>query len=222
MEKLVSDQEVNLEATATPHDILAAKVNSYREHLEKIYLAKSDLWQTASEKCQAAQDKLTKYENKIEKQRRAQGLTCFNSDGTLSFLSGYANESHLREPLEIIKELLRYAENEMLRLRQTRVESLLVEFITSLNHDLLIGRFPDGSREYFQLKQNLWAGQNVQLSLNQRHGLNLSKADIIRKLVSNLVLSHFELNVLYLGQFIYFSNAKADHFEFVEFIFGWF
>ena len=78
-----------MDASASSHEILVAKVNSYREHLEKDYLAKSDLWQAAMAKCQTAQEQLSKYESKVEKQRRAQGQTCFNSDGTLSFLSGY-------------------------------------------------------------------------------------------------------------------------------------
>ena len=173
-----------MDASASSHEILVAKVNSYREHLEKDYLAKSDLWQAAMAKCQTAQEQLSKYESKVEKQRRAQGQTCFNSDGTLSFLSGYSNESHLREGLEIIKELLRYVEQEMLRLRQNKIETLLVEFITSLNHDILIGKHGDGTPESFQLKQNLWASQNVQLSLNQRHGLSLTKAELVRRLVS--------------------------------------
>ena len=171
---------------ATPRDVVAAKINAYRDHLEKTAKAKSKLWQTAMSEHQSASDQMAKNESKADKQKRAQGQTCFNSDGTLSFLSGYGNESHLREPLEVVKELQRYIETDMLKLRQNKVEALLVEFIGSMNHDMLTGKFPDGTRELFQLRQNLWAAQNAHLALTRRlNGITLSKAEIVRKMVSS-------------------------------------
>ena len=177
-----------MSADSSAADKLTAQVEAHRVHLEKEYQAKSDLWQSALSRHQSAQDQTTKYEQKVDKQQRAQGQNCFNSDGTLNFLSGYAGESHLRQPLEIIKELLRYIEQEMLRLRQNRVEALLSEFIDSMQNDILVGRFSENSKEGFQLRQNLWAAQNINGHLNRRHGILLSKADIVRKMVSLVIL----------------------------------
>ena len=163
-------------------------MDAHRAHLEKDYHTKSDTWQSALARHQSAQDQTTKYEQKVDKQQRAQGQNCFNTDGSLSFLSGYSGESHLRAPLEIIKELLRYVEHDMLRLRQNRIENLLAEFIQSLNNDILVGRFTENSKEGVQARQNLWAAQSINLFLNRRHGVVLSKADIVRKMVSLLPL----------------------------------
>ena len=146
---------MDLGSDASATAILSAKVEAHRAYLEKEYQTKSDLWQGALARHQSAQDQTNKYEQKVDKQQRAQGQNCFNSDGSLNFLSGYSGESHLRSPLEIIKELLRYIESDMLRLRQGRVETLLFEFIDSMNNDVLCGRYPENSKESFQLKQNL-------------------------------------------------------------------
>ena len=187
VEDLVNDQDVTTVSGSTPRDIIAAKVDAYRDHLEKSMKTLSDKWQNSMSKHQTASDQLLKFETKTDQQRRAQGQTCFNRDGTLSFLSGYGNESHLREPLEVIKELQRYIETDMLRLRQNRVETLLTEFIGSMNHEVLVGKHAANSREAFQLKQNLWAAQNAHLALTKRHtGIILSKAEVVKKMVSNL------------------------------------
>ena len=183
VEDAVKDVTVEVAAGTPATKVMAVKVDTHRKALEKEYLGKSDLWTSAYTKSQSAQDQKTRYETKVDKQKRALGQTCFNQDGTLSFLSGFGNQSHLRQPLEIIRELLRYVETEMLKLRQNRVESLLIEFVESLNHDLLVGRHTVGSREYFELRQNLWAAQSVQASLTRRQGLVLSKADLTRKMV---------------------------------------
>ena len=74
----------------------------------------------------------------------------------------------------------------MLRLRQNRVEALLSEFIDSMQNDILVGRFAENSKEGFQLRQNLWAAQNINGQLNRRHGIILTKADIVRKMVSGI------------------------------------
>lgn len=188
IEDLVANQDAKAGDGATPHDITAAKINAYRDHLDKTAKAKSKLWQSAMAEHQSSSDQLAKQESKADKQKRAQGQTCFNSDGTLSFLSGYGSESHLRDPLEVIKELQRYIETDMLRLRQNKVEALLTEFISSMNHDMLVGKYADGTRELFQLRQNLWAAQNAHLALTKRlNGIILSKADVVRKMVSYIL-----------------------------------
>lgn len=173
-------------------------------------------------KHQASSDQLAKMESKADKQRRAQGQTCYNQDGSLSFLTGYGNESHLRQPLEIIKELQRYIETDMLRLRQNKVETLLVEFIGSLNHDMLVGKYAAGTREFFQLKQNLWAAQNAHLQLTRRQsGLYHSKADVVRKMVS-LKPKNFESNLPFSGKLGHYSSTKDRYFEPTHHLFVWY
>ena len=135
-------------------------------------------------KHQQAADNLSKIERKADQQRRQQGHTPYNADGSMSFLGGFNQESHLRQPLEIIRDLQRYALNDMLKLRQNRVEAYLLELVEALNFDLLIGRHPEGSQEHFHLRQNVWATQNVLSALNNRLGVPITKGDIIRRLVS--------------------------------------
>ena len=195
---MVAHHPTNLPSGASAADIMAAKVDAHRKHLEATFNSKSDTFQSAHARFQSAQDQTQKYEQKVDKQKRAQGENPFNPDGSLSFLTGYSNESHLREPLEIVKELMRYVENDMLRLRQNRIETLLTEFITSMNHDILVGKYPEGSREIFQLRQNVWAAQNINLALNRRNGIVYTKADLVRKMVS---LLYFRI---FLSKFYYF------------------
>ena len=181
---MVKFRKVTLGSDASPTEILSAQVEAHRSELEKTYLAKSDTWQGAHSKLQAAQDQQNKYDQRVNNQKRAQGINSFNSDGSMSFLSGFSSESHLRQPIEVIRELLRYIESDMLKLRQSRIEGLLTEFIESMNHDILIGKYIEGSSEIFQLRQNLWAAQSVSVSLNRRHGLLNNKAELVRKMVS--------------------------------------
>ena len=127
---------------------------------------------------------MKKREAQTAKQQRQQGQSCFNEDGSLAFLGGYQGESHLRQSAEILRDLQRYCLQEMLKLRQHRIESLLHELVETMNNDLLIGRYEEKSAEQGHLKRNLWAAQNVLASFNRRLGVSLSKADIVRKVVS--------------------------------------
>ena len=61
-----------------------------------------------------------------------------------------------------------------------------MELVEALNYDLLVGRHAEGSREHFHLRQNIWAAQNCLSQLNNRVGIPITKADVIRKLVSLL------------------------------------
>ena len=164
--------------------ITSAKIEAHSESLEKTFQAKSDVWTGLQTKFQHASDALQKYEKRADQQRRQQGQTPYNADGTMAFLGGFAQESHLRQPVEILRDLQRYALNDMLKLRQVRVETYLLELVEALNYDLLIGRFAEGSQELVHLRQNLWAAQSCLSSLNNRIGVPITKADIIRKLVS--------------------------------------
>ena len=163
----------------------SAKIEAHSEKLEKAYQSKSDAWLSINSKYQQSADNLSKYERKCDQSRRQQGHTPYNADGSMSFLGGFGQESHLRQPADIIRDLQRYALNEMLKLRQSRVESLLVELAEALNYDLLIGRYAEGSREQFYLRQNVWAVQSCLTSLSNRVGVPITKADVIRKLVSS-------------------------------------
>ena len=169
--------------------ITSAKIEAHSEALEKAFQAKSDIWTGLQSKFQQASDALSKYEKRADQQRRQQGQTPYNADGTMSFLGGFGQESHLRQPLEILRDLQRYALNDMLKLRQVRVETYLLELVEALNYDLLIGRFKEGSKELVHLRQNVWAAQSCLSSLNNRIGIPISKADIIRKLVSSSPLT---------------------------------
>ena len=167
------------------------QIQIHCEKLEKAYQSKSDAWSSLQTKFQQASDTLNKYEKRVDQQRRQQGHSPYNADGTMAFLGGFQQESHLRQPVEILRELQRYALNEMLKLRQNRVEALLLELVEALNFDLLIGRHPEGSKENFHLRQNVWAAQNALSSLNSRIGIPITKGDIIRKLVSLLPIIMF-------------------------------
>lgn len=163
---------------------MAAKIEEHQSVLEKEFHSKADHWSSCQSKWQHADDNLKRYQSRVDKQRRQQGQSCFNADGTLAFLGGYSGESHLRQSVEIIRDLQRYCLQEMLKLRQSRVESLLHELIESLNHDVLVGKFEEKTREHQHLRQNLWASQNVLSQIQRRIGVAHSKADIIRKVVS--------------------------------------
>ena len=177
----------SLPTDATPMQVTSRKIEIYSEKLEKAYQGKSDIWSSQMSKHQQAAENLNKFERRADQQRRQQGQTPYNADGSMSFLGGFTQESHLRQPLEIIRDLQRYALNDMLKLRQGRVEAYLLELVEALNFDLLIGRHPEGSKEHFHLRQNVWATQNVLSALNNRIGIPITKADVVRKLVSELL-----------------------------------
>ena len=179
--------------------VMAAKSEEHQSALEKDFHAKADHWSACQSKWQHADDNLKRYESKVDKQRRQQGQSCFNADGSLAFLGGFAGESHLRQPLEVIRDLQRYCLQDMLKLRQHRVESLLHELIESMNHDVLIGKFPEKTTEHQHLRQNLWAAQNVLSAIQRRIGAAHSKADIIRKVVRTINL---------------YSNSFSNYFEY--------
>ena len=67
---------------------------------------------------QSASESLRKYEQRSNEHKRKIGQSCYNQDGSLAFLGGFSGESHLRTQPEILRELSRYCNNEMLRLRQ--------------------------------------------------------------------------------------------------------
>ena len=164
---------------------MGAKIVEHQNALEKEFYAKADHWSACQSKWQTADDNLRRYDARVDKQRRQQGESCLNADGSLSFLGGFSGESHLRQPVEIVRDLQRYCLQEMLKLRQQRVEGLLHELIESMNHDVLVGKFEEKTKEHQHLRQNLWASQNVLASLQKRLGVAHSKADIIRKVVSD-------------------------------------
>ena len=162
----------------------AAKIEEHQSQLEKTFYSKADHWSSCQSKWQSADDNLKRLNARVDKQRRQQGQSCFNADGSLAFLGGFTGESHLRQPVEIVRDLQRYALQEMLKLRQSRVETLLHELIESMNHDVLTGKYDEKTKEGQHLRQNLWAAQNVLSTLQRRIGAPSSKADIIRRLVS--------------------------------------
>ena len=178
---------VNVTVTGDHTSVIAAKIEEHQSALEKDFHSKADHWSACRTKWQHADDELKRYESRVDKQRRLQGQSCFNADGSLSFLGGFQGESHLRQPAEIIRDLQRYCLREMLKLRQHRIEALLHELIESLNHDVLVGRWEEKTKEHQHLRQNLWASQNVLSSIQRTIGVAQSKADIIRKVVSTII-----------------------------------
>ena len=198
---------VNVTVVGDNTTVMAAKIEEHQSALEKEFHAKADHWSSCQSKWQHADDNLKRMESRADKRRRQQGQSCFNDDGTLAFLGGYSGESHLRQPVEIIRDLQRYCLQEMLKLRQQRVENLLHELIESLNHDVLIGKFEEKTRESQHLRQNLWASQNVLSQIQRRIGIAHSKADIIRKIVS---FFHFNISITnHLGQSFFFPASKT-------------
>ena len=178
--------------------VTSRKIEIYCEKLEKAYQSKSDIWSGHRSKHQQAAEDLNKIERRADQQKRQQGHSPYNADGSMSFLGGFTQESHLRQPVEIIRDLQRYALNEMLKLRQNRVEAYLSELVEALNFDLLIGRYPEGSTEHFHLRQNAWATQNVLSSLSHnKFGVPITKADIIRRLVSYFLIIRIESHFIF-------------------------
>ena len=178
---------VNVTVVGDDTTIMAAKIEEHQNALEKEFHTKADHWSSCQSKWQHADDNLKRYESRVDKQRRQQGQSCFNADGSLAFLGGFQGESHLQQPVEIVRDLQRYCLQDMLKLRQQRVEGLLHELIESMNHDVLTGRYEEKTKEHQHLRQNLWATQNVLAALQRRIGVPLSKADIIRKVVSRKI-----------------------------------
>ena len=133
---------------------------------------------------QTAADNLTKYEQKTESHRRKTGQNCYNQDGSLAFLAGFDGESHLRSQPEILRELSRYCLNDMLRLRQSRVENLLREVLDTANNEILTGRYTANSSEDTQLRQNTWSIQTALNNITRRMGISPTKAHIVRCVVS--------------------------------------
>ena len=181
VEDIVTD--VNVTVTGDATTVMAAKIEEHQNALEKAFHAKADHWSSCQSKWQTADDSLKRYESRVDKQRRQQGQSCYNADGSLAFLGGFQGESHLRQPVEIVRDLQRYCLQEMLKLRQQRVETLLHELVESMNHDVLVGKFEEKSQEHQHLRSNLWATQNVLASLQRRIGVAQSKADIVRRVV---------------------------------------
>ena len=136
-------------------------------------------------KFQVAEESLRKYEQKADAHKRLTGQSNYNPDGSMSFLSGFQGESHLRPQSEIIRELQRHCLIDMLKLRQFRIESLLQEFCDTCNHELLTGVTGDDPQKADNLRRNLWSIQSIISQLRRNAAAPLSKSDVIRKVVSS-------------------------------------
>ena len=149
-------------------------------------MQKSKLWNSAMAEHQSASDSLRKYEQRSSEHKRKTGQTCYNPDGSLAFLGGFSGESHLRTQPEILRELFRYCNNDMLRLRQDKIEGLLHEVIETAENELLVGKYELETPEYNHLRQNIWSLRNALNQICRRMGVPPSKAFMIRCAVSFL------------------------------------
>ena len=183
---MVQSYTVDSNLTDT-HKRVAAQIDQHRQSLEKDYQQKSDLWNAAMTKHQTAADSLRKAEQRSNDHKRKTGQTCYNPDGSLAFLGGFSGESHLRTQPEILRELSRYCLNDMLRLRQNKIESLLHEVIETAENELLVGRYELNSPEYQHLRQNVWSIRTALGQISRRNGVPPSKAFIVRTIVSTII-----------------------------------
>lgn len=181
---MVSSYEVPADQQSDPIQRVASQIESHRAHLEKEYLAKSEIWSSALTKFQHAEEGLKKMDQKADAHKRLTGQSNYNPDGSMSFLSGFQGESHLRQQSEIIRDLQRYVLMDMLKLRQFRIENLLQEFIDTCNHELLTGTHRDDPQKTDNLRRNLWSIQNILGQLRRNQAAPLSKTDVVRKVVS--------------------------------------
>ena len=178
---------MEVDASATPTERRAAQIEAHKKHLDSEYQRLSKIWNSSTTEHRTASDALDKYEQAANVHRRKTGQTCYNGDGSLAFLAGFAGESHLRSIPEILRELGRYCQNDMLRLRQSRVENLLHEVLDTANNEILIGKFEINSPEYTQLRQNTWCIQNAITQITRRNGIPPSKAHMVRCLVRTIL-----------------------------------
>ena len=159
--------------------MLSAQVEAHKNFLETEFTARTKAWTTAENDYQAVNDQVRKTQNKLDTANRKMGGSSFNTDGTLGYLCGYENQSHLRPAADIIRELHRMLTADMMQLRQNRVEILLQELNDTYDFDML--STPTGSNSH--LVTNISASRTALRLLTRRGGIPLSKTDIVRQVV---------------------------------------
>ena len=148
--------------------------------MEKTFSTKSDAFSSAQTKYQSASDQVRKYQDRLENASRKLGGSSFNADGSLNYFVGYNDVSHLRSPLEIVRDLHKYLSTDMLRLRQGRIEYLLQELNDAFDYEVASGNDIDNPA----LRTNMSASRSVLNLLRRVGGVQLTKSEIIRKAVS--------------------------------------
>ena len=124
-------------------------------------------------------DQVRKYQERLDNASRKLGGSSFNADGSLNYFVGYSDVSHLRSPLEIVRDLHKYMSIDMLKLRQGRLELLLQELNDSFDHEVASGNDVNNPA----LRTNMSASRSVLNLLRRVGGPNLTKAEIIHKAV---------------------------------------
>ena len=166
--------------TGDSTEVLSAQVEAHKNFLETEFNSRTKAWTSAENDYQAVNDQVLKTQTKLDTINRKMGGSSFNNDGTLGYLCGYENQSHLRPASDIIRELHRMLVSDMMQLRQNRVEILLQELNDTYDYDMLAN--PPGSNSH--LVTNVSASRAALRLLTRRGGIPLSKSDIIRHVVS--------------------------------------
>ena len=164
-------------------EVLSAQVEAHKNFLESEFQVRTKVWTSAENDYQAVNDQVRKTQNKLDTANRKMGGSSFNTDGTLGFLCGYENQSHLRPAADIIRELHRMLVSDMMQLRQNRVELLLQELNDTYDYDMLSQPATSNSH----LVTNISASRAALRLLTRRGGIPLSKGDIIRQVVSSKI-----------------------------------
>ena len=155
------------------------RIDAHRAALEKDYNTKSDTFSGAQSKYQSVADQVRKYQDRLDAASRKLGGNSFNADGSLNYFVGYSDVSHLRSPLEIVRDLHKTLTTEMLRLRQSRLELLLQELNDAFDHEVDSGNDVNNPA----LRTNMAASRSVLNLLRRVGGPNLTKSEIVRKAV---------------------------------------
>ena len=148
--------------------------------MDKDYTAKTNAWNSALTLYQNSSDQVSKVQARIDNASRKMGGSSYNADGSLSYFVGYESVSHHRSPLDILRDLHRYVCNNMLKLQQNRIEMILQELSDSFDFEVASGRAAQDPG----LVTNMSATKTVLNQLVRRGGLTLTKAEIVRQLVS--------------------------------------
>ena len=151
-----------------PTEVMSARIEAHKEKLDQDFRDKTKAWTTSESEYQSVRETVRKNQSKIDSANQKMGGSSFNHDGTLGYLVGYENLSHLRPADEILRELHRYLARDLLTLRQNRVELLLQELNDSYDFDMMSRRHNGDNRD---LVTNINASRTALRILNRRGGL---------------------------------------------------
>ena len=167
-----------------PAEKVVARLKKHLDDVSKQFEKATDEWIAIQSKLTSSMERVHKHEKNLEVAKHQLGRSAFNAQGHLNHLVGF-QQSHHRDLADICREFTRHVQDDMLRLSQTKICDLLQEFTRATQAILHDKAHEPTSQAYKEAQINGTAAQAVLSDIYQRtDGLNLSKADIVRKMVS--------------------------------------